>query len=125
LVDFKTTNASASKEAAAPEGIYYEYFVQLGIYALAHQEMFQKEYKAGAITKIEYDTEKAFDDFLLVSCRKDGGFSTIYASDIGLSVQDCIDWAKAVISCYDLAKKTKEGLLAHAKPKVNDSKEEF
>lgn len=98
LTDFKTTNASTSKEAASPEGIYYEYFVQLGIYEMARREM----------------GLKPVDDFLLVSCRKDGGFSTIYASDLGLSVEDCIDWAKAVITCSRMAEKTKIALLAHA-----------
>lgn len=124
LTDFKTTNASMSKEAASPEGIYYEYFIQLGIYEMARREM--------GLTPA--------DDFLLVSCRKDGGFSTIYASELGLTPENCIDWAKAMITCYRLAVQIKTALLAHApvldqpeqksaaKPKtgkVNNDKEEF
>lgn len=128
LCDFKTTNASASKEAASPEGIYYEYFVQLGIYAMALREMHQRttEWKGG--TRTEYDMDHSIEDFLLVSCRKDGGFSTIYASELGLTVEDCIDWAKAVITCYRMAEKTKIALLAHAPaepetaPKENNGK---
>jgi hypothetical protein len=96
LGDYKTSNASTSKEAAAPEGVYYSYMIQLGFYALAHEEM-------GGIP---------IDDLVAISCRKDGGFSEIYASDLGLTVEDCKGWAKSVINCYTLATKTKKALLA-------------
>ena len=97
--DWKTSNASSSKDAAAPEGVYYSYFVQLAIYELCRREM----------------GFPPADDLLTVSARKDGGFSLVYASELGLTVQECIDWAVAVILCYRMADKAKEGLLAHPK----------
>lgn len=97
--DWKTSNASSSKDAAAPEGVYYSYFVQLAIYELCRREM----------------GFPPADDLLTVSARKDGGFSLVYASELGLTVQECIDWAVAVILCYRMADKSKIGLLAHPK----------
>lgn len=99
--DWKTSNASKSKDAASPEGVYYSYFIQLAIYELCRREM----------------GFPPADDLLTVSARKDGGFSLVYASELGLTVQDCIDWAVAVITCYKLMDKTKQGLLKHAVPK--------
>lgn len=96
--DWKTSKASTSKDAASPEGVYYSYFIQLAIYELCRREM----------------GFPPADDLLTVSARKDGGFSLVYASELGLTVQDCIDWAVAVILCYKLAKKTKKALLEHA-----------
>jgi hypothetical protein len=81
--------------------VYYSYFIQLAIYELCRREM---------------GFEPA-DDLLTVSARKDGGFSLIYASELGLTVQDCIDWAVAVITCYRFMDKSKKGLLEHAEPK--------
>jgi hypothetical protein len=102
--DWKTSNASASKEAAMPEGVNYQYFVQDAIYEMMRREM---------------GMEPA-DDLLVVSARKDGGFSLVYASELGLSVQECIDWAEATILCYRLAEKSKAGLLAHAQPALKE-----
>lgn len=101
LADWKTSNASKSKLAAMPEGIGYSYFIQSAIYAMAWAEM----------------GNGLVDDLLIVSCRKDGGFTTIYASDLGLSVQDCMNWAKAVIACYKFADQTRNNLIAHAEGK--------
>lgn len=100
--DWKTSNASSSKDAAAPEGVYYSYFIQLAIYELMRREM----------------GFPPADDLLTVSARKDGGFTLIYASELDLTVQECIDWAIAVITCYRLADKTKKGLLAHPPEEV-------
>jgi hypothetical protein len=96
--DWKTSNASSSKDAARPEGVGYDYFIQDAIYEMCRREM---------------GMEPA-DDLLVLSARKDGGFSLIYASELELSVQDCIDWAKAVILCYRMAEKAKAGLIDHA-----------
>lgn len=104
--DWKTSNASKSRDAAAPQGVYYSYFVQLGFYEAAAQEMGQKP----------------SDDLLCVSVRKpkklpngqfegEGGFDLVYASELGLSVQDCIDWAKAVWLCYNLMSRAKTKLI--------------
>lgn len=99
VTDWKTSNASNSKEAAAPEGVYYSYFLQDALYELMRREMGQEP----------------ADDLLVVSARKDGEFSLIYASECGLTVEECVDWARAVIFCYRIAERTKAGLIAHAK----------
>jgi hypothetical protein len=96
--DWKTSNASKSTGAASPEGVYYNYFIQLAIYEMCRREM----------------GFPPADDLLTVSARKDGGFSLVYASELGLTVQECIDWAVAVITCYRLMDKTKSALLDHA-----------
>lgn len=98
--DWKTSNASTSELAAMPEGVSYQYFIQSAIYELIRREM--------GMTKA--------DDLVIVSARKDGGFSVIYASELGLSVEDCIAWARATITCYRMMDKTKRGLVAHAQP---------
>lgn len=125
LCDWKTSKASASKAAAAPEGVYYSYFIQSAIYALAYMEMHRTGTKTvaspsedgGTIYKGEYEpADKNIDDLLIVSARKDGGFSLLYASELGLSIDDLLSWAKAVISCYRFADKTKAALLARAEP---------
>lgn len=99
--DWKTSNASKSEAACMPEGINYQYFIQDAIYEMMRREM----------------GKDPADDLLVVSARKDGGFTALYASELGLSVQDCIDWAIAVITSYRLMEKTKKGLVAHAEPK--------
>lgn len=96
--DWKTSNASSSESAAMPEGVNYQYFVQSAIYELMRREMGLPE----------------ADDLLIVSARKDGGFSLVYASELNLTMEDCLEWAKAVILAYRLCDKTKQGLLAHA-----------
>lgn len=107
--DAKTSNASKSKAAAAPEGVFYSYFIQDALYELMRREL---------------GYEPA-DDLCVISARKDGEFSIIFASEMGLTVEDCLDWARAVILCHKLATKTKEGLLKHPEPKINQDKEEF
>lgn len=97
LADWKTSNASTSVSAGMPEGVNYQYFLQSAIYAMAWMEMGNQQ----------------IDDLLIVSCRKDGGFSTIFASDLGLTVQDCINWARAVIVCLRMMDKTKDALWQH------------
>jgi hypothetical protein len=94
LVDWKTSNASMSKAAAASQGIYYSYFIQSAAYANAWAEM----------------GNTMPDDLLIVSCRKNGGFDYIYASDLGLTVKDCIDWWKGVALCYRFMDQTKKKL---------------
>lgn len=99
VTDWKTSNASKSKEAAMPEGIGYSYFLQDALYELMRREL----------------GLPPADDLLVVSARKDGEFTLIYASECGLTVEECVEWAKAVIFCYRIAEKTKKGLIAHAK----------
>jgi hypothetical protein len=98
--DWKTSKASQSKEAAMPEGVNYSYFVQDAIYEIMRREM----------------GLPPADDLLVVSARKDGGFTLVYASECGLTVEDCIAWAESVITCWRMATKAKAGLWAHATP---------
>lgn len=96
LCDWKTSNAYTD----APEGVSYEYFIQSAIYALAYVEMGNPE----------------IEDLLIVSARKDGGFGLVFASELGLSMDDLYAWARSVIVCYGLADKTKKALKEHAVP---------
>jgi hypothetical protein len=95
--DWKTSNASVSKEAAAPEGVYYTYFLQDAIYEIARREMGMPP----------------ADDLLVVSARKDGEFTPLFASELGLTVDECLEWAECVIYCHKMMKRIKAGLLKH------------
>jgi len=106
--DWKTSNASKSKSAAMPEGINYQYFVQDAIYEMVRREM----------------GYPPADDLLVVSARKDGGFSLVFASELGMTVDECIKWAESVIMAYRMAEKSKAGLLKHAEPQISN-KEAF
>lgn len=97
LTDWKTSNASTSKSAGMPEGINYQYFIQSAIYAMAWEEMGREK----------------IDDLAIVSCRKDGEFTVIYASDLGLTVAECYNWVRAVIISMKMMNKTKDSLWAH------------
>lgn len=97
LADWKTSNASLNKTAGMPEGINYQYFLQSAIYAMAWEEMGNGK----------------IDDLLIVSARKDGGFSTIFASELGFTIEDCYNWARAVIVCYRMAELSKARLWEH------------
>lgn len=99
MTDWKTSNASVAGNA--PMGVYYSYLIQDAAYAAALAEM----------------TGELVDDLLVVSARKDGNFDTIYASELGLTVQDCIDWWNAVVICYRSMDKTKKALVQIHKQK--------
>lgn len=77
LCDLKSTNASKD----APKGVYAENFIQLGGYAKAY---------------LEENETQTLDDLMIISCKKDGKVDTIKASDVGLTVQDCIKLWSAV-----------------------------
>ena len=96
ICDWKTSNAYGD----APEGVSYDYFIQSAIYAMAYMEMGGEQ----------------IDDSCIVSARKDGGFGLVFASELGLSMDELLSWAKSVIMCYGLADKTKKALKEHAKP---------
>ncbi len=97
LSDWKTSNASAS--AGAPQGAYYSYFAQSAAYALALKEM----------------TGQKVDDLLVVSCRKDGKFDTVYLSDLGMTVPEAVAYWRNIVGCYRAMDKLKRALVAHAK----------
>ncbi len=77
LTDLKTTNSSKD----APKGVYAENFIQLGGYAKAY---------------LEETKDVPIDDLMIISCKKNGKVDTVKASDIGLSVGDCIKLWEAV-----------------------------
>lgn len=99
--DWKTSKASKSAGAAMPEGINYAYFIQDAIYEIMRREM---------------GMEPA-DDLLVVSARKDGGFSLIFASELGLTVEDCIDAAMNVRKLFGFIDQTKKALWTRGKEK--------
>lgn len=80
LCDVKTTNISQS----APQGIYPEYFLQLGAYSKAHKE----------------ENHSDIDDLMIINASKSGVLSTLRASDLGLTVRDCENAFNAVLYCY-------------------------
>lgn len=81
LCDVKTTNASRS----APLGIYPEYFLQLGGYALAHHE--------------ENPLEK-IDDLMIIRVGKDGKLNTLRASELGFKIDYLEDTFKKLVELY-------------------------
>lgn len=101
LCDWKTSNASTSREAASPQGVYYSYFLQSAAYAAAWKEM----------------GNGVVDDLLIVSCRKDGGFDTVSASELGLSVGECIEAWNALATLHGFIGKAKTALLDNVKEK--------
>lgn len=93
VCDWKTTKASV--RAGAPQGIYYTYFCQLAFYEIMRREM---------------GFEPA-DDLMALSFRKDGKFNVLKASDLGLTVEDCIEYAIAVYTAYEYMKEIKSNLI--------------
>lgn len=81
LCDLKTTNASRE----APQGVYAEHFAQLGGYAKAYNEQRDYELANGGTDLVE------LDDLMIISCKKTGLVHTKRASDMDLSIQDCIN----------------------------------
>lgn len=90
LCDLKTTNSSRK----APKGIYPEHFIQLGAYALAHNEqrLYEEAHGGTALQEI--------DDLMLISAKKNGKLDVVKASDIGLSVEDCGQLFKEVLHLH-------------------------
>lgn len=96
LCDLKTTNASK----AAPHGIYAEYFLQLGAYALAHEEQRVFE-EANGGTKL-----RKIDDLMVISAKKDGRLHVVTASELGLTVQACEEKFEEVINLHNFLSET-------------------
>lgn len=91
LCDLKTTNASRK----APNGIYAEMFLQLGAYALAHEEQRQYE-EANGGTEL-----RKIDDLCVISAKKNGVLDICKASDLGLTVEECGEMFKRVINIHN------------------------
>jgi len=78
--DVKTSNYSRT----APLGIYADNFIQLGAYALAYGE----------------ETGEYPDDLLALGCSKQGKVSPVYASALGLSVNQCMDMWRHTLALW-------------------------
>lgn len=96
LCDLKTTNASRK----APNGVYAENFIQLGAYALAHEEqrVYEEQNGGSKLRKI--------DDLMVISAKKDGKMDIVSASDLSLSVDECGEMFKNVINVFGFLRDT-------------------
>lgn len=90
LCDLKTTNSSRQ----APQGIYPEYFIQLGAYALAHDEQRQWEHAKTGTTLLP------IEGLMVISCKKNGKLDIMTEEEIGLTLNDCKAMFKKVINLY-------------------------
>lgn len=100
LCDLKTTNPSRE----APNGVYAENFFQLGGYALAYEE--QRIYE---IAQGGSDLEE-IQELTIISCKKNGKCDIISASDLGISVQDCMELFSYVMKVNNALKSMKAQL---------------
>lgn len=91
LCDLKTTNASKK----APNGVYAENFIQLGAYALAHEEQRQYE-EANGGTKLP-----KIEGLMVISAKKNGVLNIVTAQDLGLSVDECGGMFKKIVNVYN------------------------
>jgi hypothetical protein len=96
LCDLKTTNTSRK----APNGVYAENFLQLGAYALAHEE--QRAYEAANggtnLQKVE--------GLMVISAKKNGKMDIVTSEDLGLTVEQCGDLFKKVVNIYQFMGET-------------------
>lgn len=86
LTDLKTTNVSRK----APNGVYAEYFIQLGAYAAAHEEQRAFE-EANGGTKLP-----KIDGLAVISAKKNGKLDFVTNEDLDLGVVECGDMFKKV-----------------------------
>lgn len=100
LCDLKTTNASKR----APQGVYAENFLQLGAYALAHEEQMMYERQNGT-SKLE-----PVQGLMVISCKKDGKLDIVTETDLGLTLEDCQTMFKRVINLFLFLNYTTEKL---------------
>lgn len=100
LTDLKTTNPSRK----APNGVYAENFLQLGAYALAHEEQrrYEREHGSTDLLKI--------DGLAVISAKKDGKLDFVTADDVGLSVAECMALFGEVIELFKFMTETTKAL---------------
>lgn len=90
LCDLKTTNASRR----APNGVYPENFIQLGAYALAHEEQRTFEDTNGGTKLVKVD------GLMVISAKKNGKLDIVTNEDLKLTVEECSDMFKRVHDLY-------------------------
>lgn len=90
LCDLKTTNASRR----APNGVYAENFVQLGAYALGHEEQRAFEDTNGGTNLLP------IGGLMVISSKKNGKLDIVTSGDVGLTVAECGDMFRRVNDIY-------------------------
>ena len=90
LCDLKTTNTSRK----APKGVYAENFVQLGAYAMAHEEQRAYEEANGGTRLVK------IDDLMVISAKKNGALDIVTGTDMGLNVEECGEMFKRVVNIF-------------------------
>lgn len=91
LCDLKTTNASRK----APNGVYAENFLQLGAYAMAHEE--QRHYE-----ELDGGTElRKIDGLMVISAKKNGKLDIVTEDELGLTVAQCGELFTQVVNLYN------------------------
>lgn len=100
LCDLKTTNVSRK----APDGVYAENYIQLGAYALAHEEQRLYEEQNGGTKLVK------IDGLMVISAKKNGVLNIVTAEDLGLSVDECGNMFKKVVNVYNFMRYTTEKL---------------
>lgn len=100
LTDLKTTNASKK----APKGVYAENFLQLGAYALAHDEQREYEEKNGGTELLPVE------GLMVISAKKDGKLDIVTNEDVGITLEDCKDMFRRTINLYNFLAYTTNSL---------------
>jgi hypothetical protein len=100
LCDLKTTNASRK----APNGVYAENFIQLGAYALAHEEQRQYEEANGGSSLVK------IEGLMVISAKKNGKLDIATEADMGLTVDQCVETAEKVMGIYSFMLNTTKKL---------------
>lgn len=90
LCDLKTTNISRQ----APNGIYAENFIQLGAYALAHEEQRKYEEANGGTNLVKVE------GLMVISAKKNGKLDIVTEEQVGLELEDCMGMFKRVYNLY-------------------------
>lgn len=100
LCDLKTTNISRK----APQGVYAEYFIQLGAYASAHEEQRLYEEHNGGTDLVP------IEGLMVISAKKNGQMDVITNEDVGLSVSKCAELFQQVVSLNSFLRTTTKKL---------------
>lgn len=100
LCDLKTTNSSRKASA----GVYAENYLQLGAYALAHDEQREYEEANGGTTLLP------IEGLMVISCKKNGKLDVITEAELGLTVEDCKTMFKRVMNLFTFLNYTTDKL---------------
>lgn len=94
LCDLKTTNPSRK----APNGVYAEYFIQLGAYAMAHDEQQKYEEDNGGTNLFPVE------GLMVISAKKNGKLDIVTNEDVELTVDDCKNMFRSVVNLFNFLK---------------------